>query len=223
MSVHNTFPNEGVALDSVYKKWESRGTSSTITNRNSNSFYKSSTLSGAAASNGIQHNIPCISIQDIPAKVHLPDLGMQTTLPTNLLPVGYTHTQQIPSCQTCTPNSRHNAPYVYQIGIRDIFKGPSLARNKSWIAWLSPITYNVLSKDCKHNYSSLKKEIMSSRSLEDGIERFVGEGGTVKRKELYKEANTILNKISAKINTWLTRFVGYVFHSCMPFFIKNLK
>ena len=37
MSVHNTFPNEGVALDSVYKKWESRGTSSTITNRNSNS------------------------------------------------------------------------------------------------------------------------------------------------------------------------------------------
>ena len=222
MSVHNTFPNEGVALDSVYKKWESRGTSSTITNRNSNSFYKSSTLSGAAASNGIQHNIPCISIQDTPAKVHLPDLGMQTTLPTNLLPVGYTHTQQIPSCQTCTPNSRHNAPYVYQIGIRDTFKGPSLARNKSWIAWLSPITYNVLSKDCKHNYSSLKKEIMSSRSLEDGIERFVGEGGTVKRKELYKEANTILNKISAKINTWLTRFVGYVFHSCMPFFIKNL-
>ncbi|KAI6660876.1 Glycerol-3-phosphate acyltransferase 1, mitochondrial isoform X3 [Oopsacas minuta] len=223
MSVHNTFPNESAALDNVYKKWESRG-SGPINRNTNNSFFKSSSLSGAAASNGLHQKIPCISIQDIPIKVHLPDLVFQSSFPKNSLPIGYSHIQQIASCQACTPNSKHNTPYVYEIGIRDIFTGPSIAKYKSWMAWLFPITYHCLTKDCNHNYPSLRKEILSSRSLEDGIEKIVGEdeGKELRRELLNKEAGQLLNKISGKMSTWLIRFVGCVFHICMPFFIKNL-
>ena len=220
MSVHSTFPNEGVALESVYKKWESRGSSNRVTDHKYNSFFNSSSLAGV--SNGALPKIPCVSIHDIPIKVHLPSLGMQTSLPTNSLPAGYTHLQQISSCQTCTPNSRLNAPYVYQIGIRDIFKVPSIARHSSWMAWLFPISYHILSRDCRHNYPSLTKEILSSRSLEDGLEQLAGEQGEDRKKELKREAKRLLKVITAGIRTWVTRFVGLVFHTCMPFFIKSL-
>ena len=220
MSVQGTFPNESAALESVYKKWESRGCSNRMTDRQNNSFFNSSSLSGPP--NGPLPKIPCVSIQDIPMKVHLPNLGMQTCLPINSLSSGYTHLQQISSCQTCTPNSRLNAPYVYQIGIRDIFKVPSIARNHSWLAWMFPITYHVLTRDCRHNYPSLTKDILSSRSLEDGIEQLAGEEGEDRKKQIQAEVTKLLKKISAKIYNCSTRFVGFVFHICMPFFMKNL-
>ena len=220
MSVQSTFPVESVALENVYKKWESRGSSNRTMDYQHNSFFRASALSGA--SNGCLPKIPCVSIHDIPIKVHLPNLGMQTSLPINSLPANYSHLQQISSCQTCTPNSRLNAPYVYQIGIKNIFKVPSIARNNSWIAWLFPITYHILSRDCRHNYPSLTKDILSSRSMEDGIERLAGEEGEGKRKQLKREVTQILKEISAKMYTWSIRFVGFVFHICMPFFIRSL-
>ena len=222
-SVNSGLSEESAALENVYRKWESRGPAR-VTDKDGSTFYKTSTLAGST--NDPSQKIPCVSIHDIPLKVHLPNLGMQMTLPTSCLPPNYAHIQQIPSCQTCTPNSRHNAPYVYQIGMRDVFSLSSAALSKSWIAKLFPITYQSLTRNCSHHFPNLTKQIMSSRSLEEGVEQLLQDDDDMerekKRTKCMQEARKLLKKISAKLSSWSLRFVGHIFYTFMPLFIKNL-
>lgn len=213
------FSSESGAMENVLNKWSNRAPTS---------------INNDLQRGEIKYASTNIRINDMPMKVYLPNLSLQTSLPLNSqysFSSNYSTSQQYLCCQACSPSSRQKTFPIYAAGFRNVFDLRPLMYSKPLYARFFPAIYQSVTRNCNHNYSSLSKPVLDSRQFNNSLRQLTFETGEENQTQAEFESNlaalknkaaTILRKIKAKVNTFVIRLTGLIFYKCMPLFIKKL-